>query len=52
MKQQTTTLLLNIDPELKKRFKETCSVLGVTMTDVLISAIEKFNTEAVKNPNK
>ena len=52
MQQQTTTLLINIDPELKKKFKETCLVLGVNMTDVILSAINKFNTEAGKNPNK
>jgi antitoxin component of RelBE/YafQ-DinJ toxin-antitoxin module len=37
-----TTLIINIDKETKKKFKDTCKDMGVDMTTVLLSGIIKF----------
>lgn len=45
-------IIFKIDKELKRDFSETCEVLGISMTDVLLSGIIEFIEESKKNPKK
>jgi hypothetical protein len=43
--EKKTLLLINIDPALKERFRQSCSMAGQTMTDSLLSHIEAIAKE-------
>lgn len=45
-------IIFNIPENIKAEFKETCDMLGMNMTNVMIGMILKFIKEAKQTPNK
>lgn len=46
------TIILNVPSELKDEFKETCSLMGVTMTNILHVAILTYIEQSKQKPKK